>query len=75
MARKKSCKTVITQSMYDRICDLYAQYRKARVVEGIACADVFDLYKVMNAELHMHKSERTLRRIYRREYDRSSFPA
>lgn len=75
MARKKICKTVITQSMYDRICDLYAQYRKAHIVEGVECADVFDLYKMINAELHMHKSERTLRRIYRGEYDRNAFPA
>jgi hypothetical protein len=74
MARKKRCKAIITRSMFDQICMMYSQYRKYKTVAGVPCTDVFDLYKVINAELHMHKSERTLRRIYRGEFDRNAFP-
>lgn len=74
--RKPICKTPITQHKYDTICMLYQEYKEnSKMVCGMLCRNVFDLYSLMNNLMGTHYSERTLRRIYRGEYDRDAFPA
>lgn len=73
MSRKKPCPVHITDEMYDEIHAMYRQYRKTRQVGFFKLESIFELHRLINHKFNMHKSERTLRRIYRNEFPREHF--
>jgi hypothetical protein len=75
MKRKPICLVQLTRDNYDDIQLWYAAYRtKGSKVLGATCSDIYDLIRLINRNLGTNKSERTLRRIWRNEYERDAFP-
>ena len=75
MKRKPNCKVQLTRNNYDDIQLWYTAYlAKGHKVLGTVCNDINDLIQIINFALGTTKSERTLRRIWRNEYERDLFP-
>jgi len=74
MHRKPICRKILNQTQYLQIQRYYKEYRKEGTVRGHKLADINDLIDVINFVFNCNKSERTLRRIWRNEYDISMFP-
>jgi len=75
MKRKPNCAVQLTRNNYDDIQVWYTAYRaKGHRVLGTVCSDIADLIRLINHTLGTNKSERTLRRIWRNEYERDLFP-
>ena len=75
MRRKPICQIQLTRENYDDINVWYNAYcSKGHKVLGKTCEDIHDLIRLINHKLGTDKSERTLRRIWRNEYERDTFP-
>lgn len=75
MTRKAICHIELNQTQYLSIQRYYREYKKNSTVLGHKLESIHDLIDTINTAFSCNKSERTLRRIWRGEYDISMFKA